>query len=218
MKTTFWLGLIVGFGGVLAGAHFFPWAAHARLPSQTTVVANGGRAEQFVIRLPVDRIASGGGAPSGLRGSQPSAALALPLAFVDQPLLVEQFKVRDGAGNVIGLAARHWSIANGTASSAWSLLIPSRGALLLAAPGEPGGAVEAALRRAGYVAGSDWSGEAEIEMVSDRDGAAGEVVGGSDEFAGLNGRYSETWSVTGVGDGGELRGTIALDTITFRGP
>ena len=53
MKTVFLLGLLAGFGGTLAGAHFAPWLEHARLPSQTSVVANGGRAEQFLIHLPV---------------------------------------------------------------------------------------------------------------------------------------------------------------------
>ena len=43
MKTVFWLALVAGFGGTLAGAHFVPWLAHARLPSHTSVVANGGR-------------------------------------------------------------------------------------------------------------------------------------------------------------------------------
>jgi hypothetical protein len=216
MKIAFWLGLIVGFGGLLAGAHLIPWVAHARLPSQTTVVANGGRAEQFVIRLPADRINGGGGSPSGLRGAQQPGALSLPLALVDQPLLIEHFKLRDSGGNVIGLAARHWSVAEGAASTAWSLLIPSRGGLLLTAPGEPSGAVDAALLRAGHTAGRAWDGELEIAVASDRD-RGGEVVGGSDEFEGLSGRYSETWTVTGVGDSGELRGTITLDTITFRG-
>lgn len=216
MKIAFWLGLIVGFGGVLAGAHFVPWVAHARLASQTAVVANGGRAEQFVIRLPADRINSGGGSPSGLRGAQQSAALALPLKLLDRPLLIEHFKLRDSAGTVIGLAARHWSVTDGTASTAWSLLVPSRGALLLTSPGERSGGVDAALRRAGHASGRAWDGEVEIVVASDREGG-GQVVGGSDEFGGLNGRYAETWTVTGVDASGELRGTITLDTITFRG-
>ena len=50
------IGLLLGFAGTLAAAHLVPWVDPVRLPSQTTVVANGGRAERFVIRLPADRI------------------------------------------------------------------------------------------------------------------------------------------------------------------
>ena len=58
MKLVFILALLIGFAGTLAGAHFAPGLKHARLPSNTTVVANGGRAEKFMIRLPADRIAA----------------------------------------------------------------------------------------------------------------------------------------------------------------
>ena len=58
MKIVFLLAILGGFGGTLAGAHFVPWLKHARLPSHTSVVANGGRSEQFVIRLPADRLAA----------------------------------------------------------------------------------------------------------------------------------------------------------------
>ena len=137
MKAAILLGFVLGFGGVLAGSHFFPWVIHSRLPSQTSVVANGGRAEQFLIRLPVDRIGSAG-ATAGLRGSPMFANMALPENLAKEPLLVEHFKVRDSVGNVIGLAARHWSVdGDGDAGSAWVVLIPSRGAMLLTAPGEP---------------------------------------------------------------------------------
>ncbi len=43
------------------------------------------------------------------------------------------------------------------------------------------------------------------------------VAAGSDEFAGLAGKYSETWTITGVTEGGELRGTIEIDTVTRHG-
>ena len=56
-------------------------AQHARLPSQTHVVANGGRAEQFLIRLPADRIDGDGrrdGRPArrGDRGREHAAGAA----------------------------------------------------------------------------------------------------------------------------------------------
>src|SRR5688572_1062090 len=108
MKIVFLLTLALGFAGTLAGAHFAPGLKHARLPSQTSVIANGGRAEEFLIRLPTDRIAATDGEAGGLR-SNGYGAMLLPAQFVAEPLLVEHFKVRDSGGNVIGVAARHWS-------------------------------------------------------------------------------------------------------------
>jgi hypothetical protein len=214
MKTAILLGFVLGFGGVLAGSHFFPWVAHARMPSQTSVVANGGRAEQFLIRLPVDRIGSAG-ATVGLRGSPMFANMALPETLAKEPLLIEHFKVRDSVGNVIGLAARHWSTGpDGDAGTAWVLMIPSRGALMLVAPGEARGALDAALQKGGYKGGS-WDGDVRLDVVGpERRGA---IVTGSAEFEGLEGEYSERWNVSGVSDNGELRGTIELSTVTFRG-
>jgi hypothetical protein len=216
MKTTFSIAVLCGFAGVLAAAHYVPWVDHVRLPSQTKVVANGGRAEQFVIRLPADRIAAGGSKAAGLRANLPMGAMPLPPEIVARPMLVEHFKVRDSAGNVIGIAARHWSADARGVGTAWSLLIPSRGALLLTAPGEASEALDAALRKAGYNAGAAWNGELKLELAEDRDDG-GVVAGGSEEFAGLDGRYSEVWTVTGISETGELRGTIELNTVTRRG-
>src|SRR5215831_18422136 len=122
MKITFLLAIFLGFVGVLAAGHFVPWGAHVRLASQTRVIANGGRAEQFVIRLPADRIEVAGAKAAGLRAT--SGTSALPPQLTAEPLLVEQFKIRDTAGNVIGLAARHWSADAHASGTAWSLMIP----------------------------------------------------------------------------------------------
>ena len=216
MKTTFFLAIFLGFVGVLAAGHFVPWGAHVRLPSQTHVVANGGRAEQFLIRLPADRIDVAGAKNAGLRGAATTGASALPAQLTTEPLLVEHFKVRDAAGNVIGLAARHWSADAHASGTAWSLMIPSRGALLLTAPAEPRGALDTALRNAGYSAGAVWNGAVKVAFAPEgTDDAI--VAAGSDEFAGLDGKYSETWTITGVTDGGELHGTIEIDTVTRHG-
>ena len=214
MKTTFFLAIFLGFVGVLAAGHFVPWGAHVRLASQTHVVANGGRSEQFVIRLPADRIDVAGAKTSGVRAA--AGAGELPAQLTSEPLLVEHFKVRDAAGNVIGLAARHWSADAHTSGTAWSLMIPSRGALLLTAPAEPRGALDTALRNAGYSAGAGWNGAVKVAFAPEgTDDAI--VAAGSDEFAGLDGKYSETWTITGVTDGGELHGTIEIDTVTRHG-
>lgn len=211
MKTIFGLAVLLGFGLVLAGAHYVPWFAHARLPSQTAVLATGGRAEQFLIRLPADRIAATGAAAGGLRALTASA-MKLPDELAGQSLLVEHFKVRDAAGNVIGIAARHWSTDTRGHGTAWSVLIPSRGALLLTAPGEAGGALDAALQKAGYRAGTAWNGNVTVRFTPGDKG--GVLTAGSEEFEHLDGDYTETWTVTGVSNTGQLRGTIEINTVT----
>lgn len=213
MRTAFIVGVLLGLAGMLAAARYVPWVSPPRLPSYTSVVANGGRAEEFVIRLPADRISAQGSEAVGLRGAEFPAGAALPEALTTEPVLVEQFKVRDREGNVIGVAVRHWSQPGGEASAAWLVVIPSRGALLLTAEGEPPAAVDAAISAVGYQTGRAWSGDASIEAA--RGDAGGRVAGGSGEFNALEGRYSETWTVTGVGESGELKGTIELRTVTY---
>jgi hypothetical protein len=212
MKVVFLLAILGGFGGTLAGAHFVPWLKHARLPSHTSVVANGGRAEQFLIRLPADRIAATDGEAGGLRRSGTAGAMALPAQFIAEALVVEHFKVRDAAGSVVGVAARHWSAAGAGTTTTWSVLIPSRGALVLSAVGEKAGALETALRASGYAAGKAWDGQVAVPMAA----SDGVVAAGSGEFEGLGGSYSESWTVAAVDEDGRLSGTIELNTITSR--
>jgi hypothetical protein len=212
MKTLFLIAIVCGFGGTLAGAHYVPWLEHARLPSHTSVVANGGRSEQFLIRLPADRIAATDGEAGGLRGTGTEGTMLLPAQFVAEPLLVEHFKVRDAADNVVGVAARHWHGSGAAATTTWSILIPSRGALVLNAFGEPRGALESALRASGYSAGNAWDGRAAVTMISP--GELGVVATGTGEFEGLSGSYTEEWTVAAVDENGRISGTIELKTIT----
>jgi hypothetical protein len=212
MKVFFSVAVLVGFAGTLAGAHFLPLGAHARLPSKTTVVANGGRAEQFLIRLPADQVSASDAEVGGLR-ARGGAPMQLPAQFVKAPLLVEHFKVRDAGGNVIGLAARHWTVSAGGPTTSWAILIPSRGSFAMASPGEPPGALEAALKQAGYAQGSVWAGEAHWSLGGD---GAGTWLESSGEFAGLAGSYTENWTVTGIDEAGEMRGMIELATVTHR--
>jgi hypothetical protein len=207
----FLLAVLVGFGGTLVGAHMPPWLQHARLPSHTSVVANGGRAEQFLIRLPADRIAATDGEAGGLRGKGAGAAMLLPAQFIAEPLLIEHFKVRDSAGNVIGVAARHWNGGGAGPSTTWSVLLPSRGAMVLSATGEARGALESALRTGGYGGGGAWGGEVAVQMQPD---GSGSVVAGTGEFAGLTGSYTESWTVAAVDENGRVSGTIELATVT----
>jgi hypothetical protein len=211
MKTVFLLALLAGFGGTLAAAHFAPWLEHARLPSRTTVVANGGRAEQFLIRLPADRIAATDGEAGGLRAQGAAGAMLLPAQFVAEQVLVEHFKIRDSAGSVIGVAARHWSGNAASPATTWSVLVPSRGAFVLSAPGEARGALDAALRAAGHSAGKVWSGQVAVPMLR---AGTGTVAAGTGEFENLLGTYTETWTVASVDEDGTVSGTIELGTVT----
>lgn len=214
MKAAFWIGVLLGFGGLLAAAHYVPWFENERVPARSSVVANGGRAETFVIHLPADHMGAFGSADAGLRVTADADASVVEASFGASPLLVEHFKVRDTGGKVIGIAARHWTPTSSGAEAAWSLLIPGRGALYLKSPGEARAAVDTALRAVGHVAGSAWSGSVDVAMSG---GERGSVVAGSAEFEGMTGRYAEIWNVTGVEPNGELRATIRLETITHAG-
>jgi hypothetical protein len=213
MKTVFGFAIVLGFGGTLAAAHFVPWLSHARLPSHTSVVANGGRSEQFLIRLPADRIAATDAAAGGLRSLTGHGAMVLPAKFVTEPLLVEHFKVRDADDNVVGVAARHWSDNGSGATTTWSLLIPSRGAMIFSAPGEQRGALESALKAGGQTPGKPWDGVVTVAMTPPNEGL---IAAGTGEFAGLSGNYTESWTVAGVDEAGQVDATVELNTITRR--
>jgi hypothetical protein len=140
----------------------------------------------------------------------------MPATFVAEPLHVEHFKVRDTSGSVIGVAARHWIGSSAAPTTTWSVLIPSRGAFVLSGPGEPRGALEAALRSAGYGAGKSWEGEVAISMLPRAED--GVVAAGTGEFEGLAGNYTETWNVAAVDEDGSVSATVELNTITSRPP
>jgi hypothetical protein len=216
MKSVFAIAVLLGLAGVLAASHVVPGIAHARLPSLTSVVANGGRSERFVIRLPADRLTATDGEAGGLRAQRGDGAMLLPAKLMAEPVLVEHFKIRDADGNVIGVAARHWNGNASGATTTWALLIPSRGAAVFSGPGESRGMFEGSLRERGYVAGRAWDGA--IELMLTRSDAPGVLTAGTQEFANLSGTYMETWTVAGVGEDGELRGTIVLDTVTSAPP
>jgi len=211
MRRLFIFGFVAGLALVLAGAYYFPWVQHERLAAQTSVVANGGRAETFMVRLPADRIASVGDAATGLI----SAGGDLPAELSEQPVALEHFKVRAADGNVIGVATRHWTLTEAGPSIAWALIIPGRGAVMMAAPGEPWELMETSLGGRGYVAGEPWSGTLDLAAVADP--AATRTVATSEEFSGLQFTFTETWAVRGVNEAGQIRGTIVLDTVGRRG-
>ncbi|NIW25108.1 MAG: hypothetical protein GWN29_11365 [Gammaproteobacteria bacterium] len=214
LKVTFISGILFGLAAVVSGAGLYPWIDHERLESQTQVVPNGGRSEVFFIRLPVDRIASLGTAGFGPGAAAFPAALALPDSLDDaQPMQIDHFKVRDIGGNVIGVASRHTVDLTDSAAVTWSLSFPSRGALWLVSQFDPA-ALDAALAAVGYQPGEAWEGELDL-FVGDPQSLTGDIHGGTSEFSTLTGTFTERWQITGVGDSGELRGTIELDTTTY---
>jgi hypothetical protein len=212
MKRLILLGIVFGFGGTLAAAHWVPWVGYERVPSQTSVVANGGRQERFVIRLPADRIAAFGPQETLRSHAYPEDA-AIATGDIPPPL-IEHFKIRDSAGNVIGVAARHRVSMPEGAESAWLLSIPGRGSLALVGPGESDASIDSALQSRGFTPASAWTGDVALALAADR--TATRTVAATGEFTGLDVRFTETWELTGVSETGELRGTIELDTIGQR--
>lgn len=213
LKITFISGIFFGLAAVVSGAGLYPWVDHERLESQTQVVPNGGRSEAFLIRLPVDRIASLGTERFGLGAAAFPAALALPDSLGTEPMQIDHFKVRDTGGNVIGVASRHTVDLAGSAAVTWSLTFPSRGALWLVGRFNSA-ALAAAATGVGYQPGEAWAGELDL-LVGDPQSPAGEIRGGTSEFSALAGSFTERWHITGIGVAGELRGTIELDTRTL---
>jgi len=213
LKVTFISGILFGLAATFSGAGLYPWVDHERLESQTHVVPNGGRSEAFFIRLPVDRITSLGTENFGLGMSVFPTSLALPDLLATQPLQIDHFKVRDAGGNVVGVASRHAVVLAGSAAVTWSLSFPSRGALWLDGGFDPA-EFDAAAASLGYQPGDAWAGEFEL-LVGGTQPRMGEVRGGTSEFGALTGNFTERWRITGIGETGELRGTISLDTTTF---
>ncbi|MCC5868898.1 MAG: hypothetical protein JJU27_10320 [Gammaproteobacteria bacterium] len=204
-------GLLVGLLGGLAAATLVEWVDHPRMRAHVSVQPNGGALEQFVIRLPRDRIFDSGAA-DGLPARFP-ADVELS-AGLTGGAHIEQFKLRDREGEVIGVAARHSQTLGATTSAAWILYLPGRGSLLLHHVEPPGGLADELSRR-GLRAGTAWNGEVTLRRTVGPAGQGrGQVAGGSFEFARHTGSYGETWRLTGVDVEGRLRGTIELDTLT----
>lgn len=191
MKRLLQLGLLLGFAGTLAAAHFLPWVEYERYRSEISTVANGGRVEEFVVRLPADRI------------GDPVDAAAEPDAGA---LKLEHFKLRDAAGNVIGLAARHELTEGADTQIAWLLTIPSRGSIALAASAS-GNPLATALAAGNLAAGESLAAELAVQFAP-----AAESVLTSGEFADIDFELVETWVVTGLDDDGRLLGTLRLKT------
>lgn len=213
MRKLVQLGFVVGFAAVAVVAYLLPGLGYERYPSRTNMIINGGRAEQFVVRLPADRIYAAGrvGGPAG--AASPVAepwpdVLGLPHSAGAR---VEHYKLRDVDGNVIGMAVRHSAPGTAGPELAWMLTIPSRGSVVFAGDDSGANAVEDALAGRGWQSGEEFDASVSITRVAQLGSV--QSVG---EFSGLGLDLVETWEVTGVDSEGELRGTIRLDTTGRR--
>jgi hypothetical protein len=195
MKRLLQLGLILGFGGTLALAYFAPFFEFARYRSITSVVNNGGRVEQFVVRLPADRIDSARGA-------------VRPEATAEPETTLEHFKLRDAEGNVIGLAAKHELTIGSGKETAWLLTIPSRGTIALASTSPRAESVESSIAALGIATGQNAETAHSIDI-----GIPARSVAATGEFEGIAFELLETWVVTGIDADGEIRGTLHLNTV-----
>lgn len=205
MVKTYFLGLILGIGGAVGVAGWYPVVDHERFPSASRVQPNGGRIETFHIRLPEDRVLLAAGTP-GVFGNVP-ASFEWPdrSAFADAQ--VELFKLRNGSGRIVGLAGRvNGASGGGSAFTDWLLYMPARGAAFLSADGLPG-APYANLAAAGL------TGSGPLALETSYTPSGGRMLGGTDEFADLTGSYSERWDITGVNEKGHLVGEIEIATL-----
>ncbi len=190
MKKTFLLGLLLGVGGAVWLAGWYPFVDPVRFPSESGVARNGGRTEGFRIQIPEDRLLR---APA-VSATTPAVPPGVSLPAGTGEGEAEIYRLRNDSGKVIGLASR---IARGGAApyTDWTLMLPARGALFLTA------------------AGADASSAA-------ADGAdappplLGDVAGGSGEFSGIAGSFREDWTVTGRDADGRLVGDIEIMTLT----
>lgn len=190
LKKTFLLGLLLGVGGAVWLAGWYPFVDPVRFPSESGVARNGGRTEAFRIQIPEDRLLRA----TAVSATTPAVPPGISLPAGTGEGEVEIYRVRNDSGKVVGLASR---AARGGAVSYtdWTLMLPARGALFLTAPGT-----------AATSAAAD-GGDAPPPTL-------GDVAGGSGEFSGIAGSFSEDWTVTGADADGRLVGDIEIMTLT----
>jgi len=232
MKRLFVIAFIAGLLAVALAATFWPLPRHLRYHAITSVPADGGRQEDFIIRWPEDRIAR----PGDRKAELPAVAAVGAAVLEDSAgrrASAELFRLRDTEDNVIGVAGRlagtGGAVADaGRSASNWLVVIPSRGALFLAQSDAFDTTVRQQLGAAGSVAlapaqaAAFWTDGPRIRVTApapagDGAGTTGRVLRGTGEFAGLQGRFTETWDLEEVNADGSTRGRILLTTLTIGG-
>ncbi len=225
MSRSFLVAFVVGLALVAALAYFYPLPGHERFRSLITVLPNGGRQEDFVIRWPADRIETRSPRDGEVKRAGPPGVLTMDDAQGHRAS-AEVFRLRDTKGNVIGIASRVAALGlprepAGVSATNWLLLIPSRGALLLrqtdsanlvaAQAVDPDGSTRVVMpaERPGF-----WS-LASSYRITDGPGAngAGVVVEGTAEFGGLSGSYMERWELDPAAGSDGPSGQIVLTTL-----
>jgi hypothetical protein len=218
----FLLSFVAGVALLLIAAALFPLPVHERFASRIEVLTNGGRAETFVIRWPGDRLVLDGELPGALVNRDDGVVALAPAGKA--PAGAEAFRLRDVNGQVIGLATRVTATMPGdrgrnASITNWTLLIPSRGALLMSqengadvGPVRVGGAWLAAVDAPGFWA----TGSRYRISAGPAAGGRGRVLGGTGEFASLRGDYGEVWELEELAANQRSEGTIQLSTVLVR--
>jgi hypothetical protein len=186
---TFILGALL----TLLAARLYPLPEPPRLPSDSIALANGGREEAFVIRLPEDRLGS----------ARAASVAAFPAqSFVregNDHILAELFRVRDGGGRIIGLASKMSgnvavSEVRAQQNADWTLLIPSRGGLSMSTAGLP----------------ADQSRFYPTNRLGLDPARSGRILFGTEDFANLTGFFVEETEIDRVDDNGQAYGVLTL--------
>lgn len=207
---------------MLAAAAIFPLPVHERFPSRIEVLTNGGRSESFVIHWPADRLQLPGELDGAAVNEADGVAVLAPRRR--GPAAAEAFRLRDSEDRVIGIASRLTASLPGRrgrerSASSWTLLIPSRGILMLTqdnganvGPVKVGGRWLAAVDSPGFWA----TGSRYRISAGPAAGGRGRVLGGTGEFESLTGEYSEVWELEELAANQRSEGTILLSTVTSR--
>lgn len=164
------------------------------------MLANGGREEQYFIRLPDDRLGSPRAAATANFPQQAFSATGR------DRVLAELFRVRNSAGEIVGLATRmNGSVASVTDTpevvTDWMLLFPGRGALLMSQ---------------GNVAVPS-NTDFPVDRMGFSPANSGTVVAGTGDFEGLVGFYQEKAAIERVDADGQAYGTVTLTARLLAG-
>ncbi len=215
-------------GLLLAGlaASFWSPPEHARYRSLTSVLPDGGRQEDFIIRWPEDRIRRGSETGTELPADAAAGAAVLEDS-AGQRVSAETFRIRDTEDNVIGVASRLAGTGGAIAdtnrsASNWLVVIPGRGAIFLSQPDT----FDTTARQRDTLNGmitlsamqnrAFWGNSTERRITATTPRYAGRILRGTNEFAGLSGNFTETWKLDGTSPDGGLHGRIVLATLSER--
>lgn len=222
------IGFVLGLVVIAAAAALWPLPTEPRTRSLISVQPDGGRQEDFLIRWPEDRVRLTDGIPTDL------PPLAVPGVQVlentaGQRASAEVFRLRDAEDNVIGVAARLAGTGSavadpGRATSNWLLVIPSRGAVMLAqsdafdSTARPAAGPDGVYLTAPSQSTAFWGAGPRIVTTVTAPRNTGRILGGTEEFDGLAGSYTEAWELDESAADGSTRGRILLSTFLAEEP